>query len=114
MEAHGPFASWSNWMPTALLLARPENLYELTFLRLLGSDVRTTLPDLHERTKSEKKKSQKRASINHVCGGVARTPLNKQAADRVVRRRRAVACSLTRCGHKRPPLKGRLTTCATT
>lgn len=54
MEAHGPLASWSNWMPTALLLARPENLYEFTFLRLLGSDVRTTLPDLCVHRKKKK------------------------------------------------------------
>ncbi len=51
MEAHGrSLASVSNWMPTALVLARPENLYEFTLLRLLGSDVRTTLPDLHDDT----------------------------------------------------------------
>lgn len=47
MEAHGrPFLSSSNSMPTALLFARPEYLYEFTLVRLLGSEVSTTLPDL--------------------------------------------------------------------
>lgn len=47
MAAHGrPAASSANSMPTALLLARPEYLNELTLVRLLGSDVSTTLPDL--------------------------------------------------------------------
>ena len=47
MEAQGRLlASWSNSMPTALVLARPEYLYELTFIKLLGSEVSTTFPDL--------------------------------------------------------------------
>lgn len=47
MAAHGrPFVSLSNWMPTAFELASPEYLYEFLFMRLFGSDERTTLPDL--------------------------------------------------------------------
>ena len=54
MEAHGrSFASVSNWMPTALLLTTPESLYEFELLRMLGSDVMTILPDLHDETKQQ-------------------------------------------------------------
>lgn len=41
-----PLLSDANWMPTALELARPEYLNEFKFIRLLGSEVSTTLPDL--------------------------------------------------------------------
>lgn len=47
MVAHGrPLESSANSTLTALELARPENLNELTFIKLLGSTDRTALPEL--------------------------------------------------------------------
>lgn len=69
IAAHGrPAASFANWMPTALLLARPEYLNELTLVRLLGSDVSTTLPDLQRH--AQHMSSRKHRKDGKVGGGV--------------------------------------------
>ena len=94
MDAHAPLASVSNWMPTALLLARPENLYELTFLRLLGSDVRTTLPDLRKRNRRKKKVGEKKLHPRVHYAGIGRAALELISAAETSCAEKGVGCFL--------------------
>lgn len=61
-----PFPSFTKLTPTTLSFARPENLYEFRFMRLLGSEERTILPDLSGESKHrEDRRAKERSEHAH-------------------------------------------------